>query len=328
MADSHPLTEAFRLVHPMNHDSIADARPAHLRWWEFAPPSAADTMADTVGDGPSADADDPRGLVPQGGTWLYDLCTGTRAHTLAEALPDLPFAATEIFPSVEQEPAAAAWTQATVDELKADGSARGEGAAAVCERLRCASLESRLAHLGTRPLSLHSLQAMATFLGLSLRSHPHLLWIASAALCARLPASWREATAADGLPFYFDAELGLTTHEHPAHAYWRGVVRFVLESEASEASVEAGLAILGSALEEAPANEEDGRPTAAEASTEEEAASAEPEAAPASAVTIEASGEAPAPALTPAPDGHNAAATEDEPAVEAAAAPDDTAARE
>ena len=177
-----------------------------------------------------------------------------RAHSLAEALPELPFASFEIFPQLAQEHAASACTQATLSELRRKLEAEGVGggggggggdeeggdrvlnaAYRIAEAMRLESLECRLAYLATRPISLYTLQAMATYLGVSLRTHPQLLWIASAALCARLPAGWNEGVAADGLPFYYHAELGAIMWEHPAHAYWRGLVRFVLETEAERA---------------------------------------------------------------------------------------------
>ena len=56
-----------------------------------------------------------------------------------------------------------------------------------------------------------------------------LLWVASAALCAQLPAGWREAVGGDGMPYYFHPGLGHVMHEHPAHCHWRGVAFFLLE---------------------------------------------------------------------------------------------------
>ena len=53
--------------------------------------------------------------------------------------------------------------------------------------------------------------------------------MASAALCAQLPAGWREAVGGDGMPYYFHPGLGHVMHEHPAHCHWRGVAFFLLE---------------------------------------------------------------------------------------------------
>ena len=78
---------------------------------------------------------------------------------------------------------------------------------------------------------MHALYVAATYLGISLRATPELYWVASAALCAQLPAGWREAAGGDGMPYYFHPGLGHAMHEHPAHCHWRGVARFLLEME-------------------------------------------------------------------------------------------------
>ena len=84
--------------------------------------------------------------------------------------------------------------------------------------------------LGTRPLSLHQLHAAAVYLGISLRTHPQLLWVASAALCSEKPLGWLEGLAADGAPFYYHPTLGCAQHEHPAFCYWRAVAIFLREA--------------------------------------------------------------------------------------------------
>jgi hypothetical protein len=145
----------------------------------------------------SANGGGPTTREPSHGTWLYDLVSGVRASTLSEALPSLPFPSTELMPAVVQEPSAHACTMATLRELRRTLASSAETKATIAERMRLASLHSRIAYLGTKPLSLHMLYTCATYLGISLRMAPELLWIASAALSAQLPAGWREATGAD-----------------------------------------------------------------------------------------------------------------------------------
>jgi len=168
-------------------------------------------------------------VLKRGGSRSSLRSCGVRASTLSEALPSLPFPSTELMPAVVQEPSAHACTMATLRELRRTLASSAETKATIAERMRLASLHSRIAYLGTKPLSLHMLYTCATYLGISLRMAPELLWIASAALSAQLPAGWREATGADGMPFYFHSGMGYAMHEHPAHCHWRGVAMFLLE---------------------------------------------------------------------------------------------------
>lgn len=112
---------------------------------------------------------------------------------------------------------------------------------------------------------------MAVYLEISLRTHPELLWIASAAICAELPLGWVEvpaplggrasapgaaassgrqsptagaAGAAGGVvgaSYYTNTSLGSSQWEHPAHCHWRGVARYLVEAKA-EAQAEAAAA--------------------------------------------------------------------------------------
>ena len=245
--EDHPLSAAFQNMHRAMHDLPAHAKAVHLQWWEFAPASAGSESQISVpppgglgGDHEAAAAEDPADgpTHAPGGTWLCDLVNGRRAATLLEAVPTLPFPQTELMPSLVQEPAACACTRATLDSLHRLAKSSGETRAELAERLRLDSLHSRIAYLGTRPLSLHDLYIGATYLGLSLRRHPELLWVASAALCAQLPAGWRDGVCSDGMPFYYHASLGHTMHEHPAHCHFRAVITFLTAPEGGAAADE------------------------------------------------------------------------------------------
>ena len=234
VSEQHPLLDAYRRIRGVNDEPPA-AKLSHLQWWEFAPAigtgsrgggsGAGDGGGENTGVGlwPAAAGGPPAGSST-GGTWLCDMVTGARAGGLEEALPSLPFISSETMPAVVQEPTAAAVTSATFNAL----TASGEAPAAVCERLRSVSLESRVASLGTRPLSVHTLHAAAIYLGISLRTHPHLMWIASAALCTQQPPlGWTGALAADGQLFYFHPVLGAAQYEHPSFCYWRAVAQYL-----------------------------------------------------------------------------------------------------
>ena len=71
----------------------------------------------------------------------------------------------------------------------------------------------------------------ACYLGISLRTHPELLWLASAALASALPLGWDAGAppGGSGPPFYYNPALGCAQWEHPAHCHWRGVAMFLLE---------------------------------------------------------------------------------------------------
>ena len=76
------------------------------------------------------------------------------------------------------------------------------------------------------------------YLGVPLRTHPQLLWLASAAVCSGLPLGWLEAPAEPAgavagaqAPMYYNPTLGVAQYEHPAFCYWRGVALFLLEGQ-------------------------------------------------------------------------------------------------
>ena len=254
VSEVHPLLRAYQRVPRKFHEEPPGARLLHLRWMEFAPPPEAEGGADggeasaqngaaphisTAGHCANTSPQVQAGTSPQvragtrqggslGGTWLVDMVSGQRATCLEEALPDCPFICSEIMPPFQQEPSAKALTLETLVALRASGEPPDAAAARLC----AASLEARIAALGIRPISLHELHAASVYLGVPLRTHPQLLWLASAAVCSGLPLGWLEAPAelaGAQAPMYYNPTLGIAQHEHPAFCYWRGVAIFLLE---------------------------------------------------------------------------------------------------
>ena len=270
----HPLLQAYQRVPRKFHEEPPNAKLLHLRWMEFAPPPEAEGSADGSAPaaaqnggalerragsptGQRADAPSPTAAEPitetaragtsplvqgsstrqggsLGGTWLVDMVSGQRTTSLEEALPDCPFISSEIMPPFQQEPSAKALTLETLEALRASGEPPDAAAARLCT----ASLEARIAALGTCPISLHELHAASVYLGVPLRTHPQLLWLASAAVCSGLPLGWLEAPAEPAgavagaqAPMYYNPTLGVAQHEHPAFCYWRGVALFLLEGQ-------------------------------------------------------------------------------------------------
>ena len=151
---------------------------------------------------------------------LLDMSLGIRAGSLMEALPTLPLPATERMPQLQQEPSARKCTEATVAALQAEPCR----ASTLCAH----SLEARHAALAVRPRSLMELHRAAVYLGIPLRRHPELLWIASALYAAQLPLGWFEARTAEGTVYYYCPALGCAQWEHPAHCHLRGVAQFFM----------------------------------------------------------------------------------------------------
>ena len=199
-------------------------------------PTAAEpiTEAARAGTSPLVQGSSTRQGGSLGGTWLVDMVSGHRTSSLEEALPDCPFISSEIMPPFQQEPSAKALTLETLEALRASGEPPDAAAARLCT----ASLEARIAALGIRPISLHELHAASVYLGVPLRTHPQLLWLASAAVCSGLPLGWLElpaepagAVAGAQAPMYYNPTLGVAQYEHPAFCYWRGVALFLLEGQ-------------------------------------------------------------------------------------------------
>ena len=137
-------------------------------------------------------------------------------------------------PLLRQEPSAKRCTEATLKALQLSPKTNAQ--------LCAASLEARHAALAVRPRSLLELQSLAVYMGLPLRKHPELLWIASAVVAVQLPLGWYEAEAPDdkgGGPFYHCPSLGCVQWEHPAHAHLRGVAAFLKAKLAAQAAAAA-----------------------------------------------------------------------------------------
>ena len=67
--------------------------------------------------------------------------------------------------------------------------------------------------------------AMAEFMAVDLKAEPGLLWVVEQALVAPLPAGWTEHTDDDdGTEYYYHAESGESTYDHPNDAIFAQLV--------------------------------------------------------------------------------------------------------
>ena len=82
---------------------------------------------------------------------------------------------------------------------------------------------ARVAALANHPCPLETVLAMATYLNLEPATHPHLLWLAHAALTPEMPAGWATATTDIGETYYWHAACGLAQWEHPHISFLSGV---------------------------------------------------------------------------------------------------------
>mmetsp|Transcript_29646 Transcript_29646/g.68055 ORF Transcript_29646/g.68055 Transcript_29646/m.68055 type:complete len:375 (-) Transcript_29646:134-1258(-) len=210
----HPLHNCFCQLHPSLEDRASTlSELGMLCWWEFAP-WATDVERATVLKAIEAGNEEIR---------LFDMCTGKRADSLRAAMPTLPFPRTDVMPRIQQEPSAKSLTEATLRALQASRYSNGQ--------LCAASLDSRQVALSTRPRSLLELNTAAIYLGIQLRTHPELVWLASALFAAELPIGWhasKTTKAQGGNVFYFNPTLDCVQWEHPAHAHLRGIGQFLM----------------------------------------------------------------------------------------------------
>ena len=107
VVESHALTACFAKFHHSLHDQVPTSPDLLLlRWWEFAPlPHELPEVEKALELG-------------YGGMRLHDMSLGTRAGSLAEALPTLPISSTELMPRLLQEPSAKRCTEATSTALE------------------------------------------------------------------------------------------------------------------------------------------------------------------------------------------------------------------
>ena len=88
----------------------------------------------------------------------------------------------------------------------------------------------RASQLAAQPCPLDQVLQMALFLGIEPTTHPHLLWIAHAALVAEdLPPGWASAKDEAGEPYYWNHACGLTQWDHPTVAFLYGVAARLLK---------------------------------------------------------------------------------------------------
>ena len=153
------------------------------------------------------------------------------------------------------------------------------------------------------PPSKKEIEEYAEYLGMDVKNHSDLLWIAEKGLTAELPDGWKELHDKNGNIFFYDTVNDISQWEHPKDDYWREIYskekkNKLREIELAKAETEAANA--RAELEAAFAKAEEEAATAAsnfkkkyeEALTEAKEAAAATEAAVAKAKEAEAATEA------------------------------------
>ena len=175
------------------------------------------------------------------GIYWHNFTTGRRSDELlpADVLPSLtkcvlPLSQGEPSAALLADAAASCWSgkkgRGLLESAKED-LWHSNGAAA-----------ARAAALAAQPCPLPVILQMSLYLGVDPAKHPHLLWLAQAALTPQLPAGWLCCTssrskAADvsgvaatsgsepAQSYYWHAACGLVQWEHPHVAFLGGVAR-------------------------------------------------------------------------------------------------------
>jgi hypothetical protein len=176
----------------------------------------------------------PAGGGP-GGLYCFDFRTGV---TSDELLPEavramltpsvLPAAVLE--PSAQRiaESAAVCWPKLAGDELLA---------AAKRDLWERSAAAARSMQLAVRPCPLGDVVQMALFLGIEPTTHPHLMWLAHAALAPEvLLAGWAVATDEHGEAYYWSRSCGFVQWEHPTVAFLHGVAARLVGAKCKAAS--------------------------------------------------------------------------------------------
>ena len=239
--DGHPL--AMQLAAWVRHkkDICKHPKPSDS-WVVFAHPPPAQRFGRGEPPSPrkgSRASDDTTELSATCGLYCYDFATGKAANEwlpkeCADAMLPSVLPPPMLEPSAMRiaESAAACWPGMSGTELLL---------AAKRDLWDKSAAGARVAQLAAQPCPLNLVLTMAKYLGIEPCTHPHLLWLAHAALAPEpLPMGWAASADEMGEAYYWHRAHGIVQWEHPTVAFLCGVAARLIHGSVASSPLTSG----------------------------------------------------------------------------------------